>query len=510
MYLTTAIAYVNGKPHVGHAYELIVADAIARHHRLKGDAVFLSTGTDEHGLKIQKAARALTGNDDLTQLFVDSNALRFVELAELLNVSYDKFIRTTSKEHKNAVRKVWGIFQEKGLLYTSEYRGWYSVTDECLYTDEEVYDNTVSGFIIKCAKATQSVVEPYTEKNTFFKLSAFKDQLLEWYKTNPIFPENRANEIINIVSNDLRDLSVSRANVKWGIPVPDDESQTIYVWIDALTNYLTAIGWPDNPDWVNKWPAIHVIGKDILKFHSIYWPAILLALGLPLPKIVTHGWILDDSGRKQAKSEGNVVDPFEIVETFGIDALRFHLLSNISFGEDGCFGNESLTVSLNTLANNYGNLVNRILTFIHKNFNGYISYRLDKQTEVKYKEIIQAFDEYNFNQGISLAFESIARLNAKFQNAEPWNLIKTDRLGCLLYLQDILSEIIRVTITLQCIIPNATSKILDLLGYPEKYRQYDGDSIQMDDNNPYKGWERNAFERELSKLPKPQIVFRKI
>ena len=535
MYLSTAIAYVNGKPHVGHAYELIVADAIVRHNRLKGEHVFFSTGTDEHGLKIQKAAKEAYEPrivvKHMTQFYVDSNAIRFMELAESLNISYDKFVRTTSKQHKKVVEIIWNILKAKGLLYEKEYSGWYSVTDECLYSDDEIYEYkgpTGNGFIIPCtvqglikAKATNSTVERYSETNTFFKLSEFREKLLEWYKTNPIFPTNRANEIVQIVEKDLRDLSVSRARVNWGIPVPDNDEQTIYVWIDALANYLTAIGWPDTPGWETMWPPVHVIGKDILKFHSIYWPAMLMALELPLPKqIVTHGWILDNSGAKQAKSVGNVVDPFEIVESFGLDAFRFYLLGSVSFGEDGRFDDDTLTVSLNSLANNYGNLVNRILTFIHKHYpNETLQYRFynleagyidDNERKDNFETTLRAFDSYNFSQGVSLAMESIIDLNSLFQNLEPWNLVKGDenqKADCLYELERILVQLIRATITLQCIIPNATSTILDLLGYPVKYRDYDGDAFN--EHDVYKGLYRNDFEIKVSDLPKPRIVFRK-
>lgn len=478
MYLTTAIAYTNGSPHLGHAYELILSDAIARHLRGRGEPVFFTTGTDEHGKKIQKAAKNFTGSDNLTQMFVDSKAITFIDLAQKLNVKYDYFVRTTSPQHKETVKKVWEILEKKGLFYKKEYSGWYSVSDECLYSNEEIHTNSDSVIV---SKETGSIVEYYTETNTFFKLSEFQEPLLKWFETNPIYPTNRVNEVKQIVKNGLQDLSVSRANVSWGIPVPGDETQTIYVWIDALTNYLTSIGWPNNSNWKKHWPATHIIGKDILKFHAVYWPAILLALDLPLPeKIIVHGWILDKTGIKQAKSLGNVTDPFEIVNKYGIDALRYFLLK-IQVGDDGGFSEENINISLNNLANIYGNLINRLVAFQYKNrkifeefaecydLSIYLKLSDGSKFIVNDTAILECFDNYNFPQGISIAFQHLSELNAIFQEIEPWKLIKTDPRQCYEKLLGIIQNIVLITNTLHCIMPDATSKILDMFyqDFPE-------------------------------------------
>ena len=367
-YITTPIYYPSAKPHMGHAYSSIVADFFARFKRISEHNVFFLTGTDEHGQKIQRAA--LEAKKDPLD-FCNEISSNFKDLSAILNLSNDDFIRTTEKRHKMAVENLWNILEKKNEIYLSKYSGWYSVSDEAFYSENEIEDKDN----VKVNKLSGSKVEWVEEESFFFKLSKWEKKLLEYYDKNPEFirPESRRNEVISFVKGGLKDLSVSRKSITWGINVPSQKDHIIYVWLDALTNYLSALDYPniDTDKYKNFWPAsVHIIGKDILRFHAVYWPAFLLAANLPLPKtIYGHGWILSNE-EKMSKSKGNILDPLEIINKYGLDPLRFYLLKEVSFGNDGNISKEKLENCINSdLANNYGNLCQRVISFNEKNLN---------------------------------------------------------------------------------------------------------------------------------------------
>ena len=365
-YITTPIYYPSAKPHMGHAYSSIVADFFARLKRIQGHKVFFLTGTDEHGQKIQRAAEK-SNKDPLK--FCDEISKTFRNLSSLLNLSNDDFIRTTEKRHASAVTNLWNILEKKKEIYLSKYSGWYSVSDEAFYNEDEIED--LDGK--KISKSSGSPVEWVEEESYFFKLSKWQEPLLKFYSENPkfILPESRKNEVISFVKSGLKDLSVSRKSFSWGIKVPSNKDHVIYVWLDALTNYLSALNYPKETEKLYKdfWPAnIHIIGKDILRFHAVYWPAFLLAAGIKPPqRVYGHGWILSGD-EKMSKSKGNILDPIEIIDIYGLDALRYYLLKEVSFGNDGNISKEKLESCINSdLANNYGNLCQRVILFCEKN-----------------------------------------------------------------------------------------------------------------------------------------------
>ena len=365
-YITTPIYYPSAKPHMGHAYSSIVADFFARLKRIQGHKVFFLTGTDEHGQKIQRAAEK-SNKDPLK--FCDEISKTFRNLSSLLNLSNDDFIRTTEKRHASAVTNLWNILEKKEEIYLSKYSGWYSVSDEAFYNEDEIED--LEGK--KISKSSGSPVEWVEEESYFFKLSKWQEPLLKFYSENPkfILPESRKNEVISFVKSGLKDLSVSRKSFSWGIKVPSNKDHVIYVWLDALTNYLSALNYPKETEKLYKdfWPAnIHIIGKDILRFHAVYWPAFLLAAGIKPPqRVYGHGWILSGD-EKMSKSKGNILDPIEIIDIYGLDALRYYLLKEVSFGNDGNISKEKLESCINSdLANNYGNLCQRVILFCEKN-----------------------------------------------------------------------------------------------------------------------------------------------
>ena len=362
-YITTPIYYPSAKPHMGHAYSSIVADFFARFKRIQGYNVFYLTGTDEHGQKIERAANINKKNpqdfcDDISQIFKD--------LTKTLNLSNNDFIRTTETRHKKSAINVWKILEEKKEIYLSKYSGWYSVSDEAFYSEDEIVEEDGK----KKSKLSGSLVEWVEEESYFFKLSKWEKPLLKFYNENPnfILPESRKNEVISFVKSGLKDLSVSRKSFKWGIPVPSNKDHVMYVWLDALTNYLSALNYPNTDDklFKNFWPAdLHIIGKDILRFHAVYWPAFLLAANIDLPKrVYGHGWILSGN-QKMSKSKGNILDPIEIIKNYGLDPLRYYLIKEVSFGNDGNISEEKLENCINSdLANNYGNLCQRVLSFL--------------------------------------------------------------------------------------------------------------------------------------------------
>ena len=466
-YITTPIYYVNDVPHVGHAYTSIACDALARFYRLKGSDVFFLTGTDEHGLKIQQATKKK--NVD-TQSFVDNMSLNFQNLSKNLNLSNNDFIRTTSQKHKKSVQSFWNKLDENNQIYLDKYSGWYSIRDEAFYSEDEIIDGKAP---------SGSDVEWVEESSYFFKLSSWENNLLEFYKENPDFvkPKSRFNEVISFVEQGLKDLSISRTSFDWGIDVPDAEGHVVYVWIDALTNYLTALDYPDleSNKYKNFWPAsYHIVGKDILRFHAIYWPALLMAAGLPLPKnIIAHGWWTVEK-EKMSKSVGNVVDPNEIVNKYGLDQFRFFLLREVPFGNDGDFSKTSLISRINSeLANSFGNLVNRVFSMTNKNLNGIIPEADILENEQK---LISACDEIisdymvffknvEFSRALESVLEIVSSTNKYIDNMKPWALAKEGKKEDLERVMRASLEMIRIiSILFYPVMPDSSSKILSALG----------------------------------------------
>ena len=477
-YITTPAYYPSGNPHMGHAYSSIVADVFARFKRLEGKKVYFLTGTDEHGLKIQREAKK---NNKDAKIFCDEVSNKFKELTKTLNLSIDDFIRTTEQRHHNSVKAIWNKLVESGDIYLSKYAGWYSVSDEAYYTEDEITTKADK----KIAKFSGSSVDWLEEESYFFKLSAWQDKLLEHYKNNPEFvsPKSRNNEIVQFVRSGLNDLSVSRTSFKWGIPVPKNDKHIVYVWLDALTNYISALNYPDinNDLYKNFWPAdIHIIGKDILRFHTVYWPAFLMAAKLPLPlKVFGHGWILSDE-KKMSKSLGNILDPIEIINRYGIDQLRYYLIKEVSLGNDGNVSMENLKNCINNdLANNFGNLCQRVFSFIEKNCFG----KLPNPNELKKEdiellnnlinkvpELIFDMNKQNLNNYLKKVVEFSFNANKYFNDLKPWSLKKTDinRMNTILY--TITSQIKNISILLNPIIPLSSNKILDIMNLKKEER----------------------------------------
>jgi len=503
-YITTPIYYPSAKPHMGHAYSSIVADFFARFKRLQGFNVFFLTGTDEHGQKIQRAAKE---NNKEPQVFCDEISKTFFNLSKTLNLSNDDFIRTTEKRHKSAVTHLWNILEKKNEIYLSKYSGWYSVSDEAFYNDDEIEE--VNGK--KVSKISGSSVEWVEEESYFFKLSKWQDPLLKFYTENPnfILPESRRNEVISFVKSGLKDLSVSRKSFSWGIKVPSNKEHVIYVWLDALTNYLSALNYPSTEDPLlkNFWPAsLHLIGKDILRFHAVYWPAFLLAAGIDPPKrVYGHGWILSND-EKMSKSKGNILDPIEIIGKYGIDPLRYYLLKEVSFGNDGSISKEKLESCINSdLANNYGNLCQRVIAFNEKNLNLKVpeSYNFNEEDKKilqifssKYNQIIEFIDHQDINNYINFIQDGLFSANKYFNDQEPWNKKKDkDRLNTIIYVS---LEIIRkLSIMLYPIIPESSLKVLKVFDLNEE-------------NISLESVKNNDFLKTNSSISKIDILFRKI
>ena len=503
-YITTPIYYPSAKPHMGHAYSSIAADFFARFKRLQGFNVFFLTGTDEHGQKIQRAAKE---NNKEPQVFCDEISKTFFNLSKTLNLSNDDFIRTTEKRHKSAVTHLWNILEKKNEIYLSKYSGWYSVSDEAFYNDDEIEE--VNGK--KVSKISGSSVEWVEEESYFFKLSKWQDPLLKFYTENPnfILPESRRNEVISFVKSGLKDLSVSRKSFSWGIKVPSNKEHVIYVWLDALTNYLSALNYPSTEDPLlkNFWPAsLHLIGKDILRFHAVYWPAFLLAAGIDPPKrVYGHGWILSND-EKMSKSKGNILDPIEIIDKYGIDPLRYYLLKEVSFGNDGSISKEKLESCINSdLANNYGNLCQRVIAFNEKNLNLKVpeSYNFNEEDKKilqifssKYNQIIEFIDHQDINNYINFIQDGLFTANKYFNDQEPWNKKKDkDRLNTIIYVS---LEIIRkLSIMLYPIIPESSLKVLKVFDLNEE-------------NISLESVKNNDFLKTNSSISKIDILFRKI
>jgi len=475
-YVTTPIYYVNDKPHIGHAYTTLACDVLARFKRLDGFDVMFLTGTDEHGQKIERSAEK-AGVDP--QAFCDQVSLKFKELTEAMNFSNDQFIRTTEERHKKSVQHLWKVLQEKGFIYEDRYSGWYSVRDEAFYAESEL----VEGQGGEKLAPTGAPVEWVEEPSYFFKLSAFEDKLLELYDNNPDFvmPKSRLNEVRSFVKGGLEDLSVSRTTFSWGVQVPDAPGHIMYVWIDALANYLTAVGYPDTaaPDYQKFWPAnVHIVGKDILRFHAVYWPAFLMAADLPLPKrVFAHGWWTNE-GQKISKSLGNVIDPFELIEEYGLDATRFFLLREVPFGNDGDFSRRSFVLRCNAdLSNGLGNLSQRTLSMIHKNCDEKLptpgiftsdDNELLGNIEKALEEVRGYMDNQAFHLALDVIWTQASAADSYISVQEPWKLRKTDpeRMNTVLY---VLAEAIRqIAILAQPIMPQSTDKLLSQIGVTER------------------------------------------
>ncbi len=503
-YITTPIYYPSAKPHMGHAYSSIVADFFARFKRISEHNVFFLTGTDEHGQKIQRAA--LEAKKDPLD-FCNEISSNFKDLSAILNLSNDDFIRTTEKRHKMAVENLWNILEKKNEIYLSKYSGWYSVSDEAFYSENEIEDKDN----VKVNKLSGSKVEWVEEESFFFKLSNWEKKLLDYYDKNPEFirPESRRNEVISFVKGGLKDLSVSRKSISWGINVPSHKNHIIYVWLDALTNYLSALDYPniDNDKYKNFWPAsVHIIGKDILRFHAVYWPAFLLAANLPLPKtIYGHGWILSNE-EKMSKSKGNILDPLEIIDKYGLDPLRFYLLKEVSFGNDGNISKEKLENSINSdLANNYGNLCQRVISFNEKNLNLEIPKNIKFNNEdlnilnrfkENYSKIENAVNKQDINFYMNFLMETLFGANKYFNDQEPWNK-KNDinRLNTIIYVS--LELIRKISILMYPIIPETSLKALNIFNIKEK------DII-------FNSLLNNEFLKQGMKINKINILIKKI
>jgi len=484
-YVTTAIAYPNGAPHVGHAYEYIASDAIARFKRLDGFDVRFLTGTDEHGLKMAQAAAA-EGIPTLD--FARRNSDAFQRLEEMLNISFDRFIRTTDPDHYAASTAIWQRMAQRGDIYMDAYSGWYSVRDERFFTEAET---TLSGDGTRIATETGTPVTWTEEQTYFFRLSAYADRLLAHYAEHPDFiaPEVRRNEVVSFVSGGLRDLSISRTSFDWGVPVPGDPSHVMYVWVDALTNYLTGAGFPDTESdlYQRYWPAdLHMIGKDIIRFHTVYWPAFLMSAGIPLPRrVFAHGF-LNNRGEKMSKSIGNVVDPVALVESFGVDQVRYFLLREVPFGQDGSYSEDAIIGRINAdLANELGNLAQRSLSMVNKNLDGAVPEPGEfsaEDTEMLeladglLARVRAAFDEQAMHLGLEAIWLMLGAANRYFSAQEPWVLRKSGAEADQVRFRTVLYttlESVRVAATLlQPVMPVSAARLLDLLGQPEGSRDF--------------------------------------
>jgi methionyl-tRNA synthetase len=503
-YITTPIYYPSAKPHMGHAYSSIIADFFARFKRLDGFNVHFLTGTDEHGLKIQRAAESM----NVEPLdFCDQISQTFRNLSKTLNLSNTDFIRTTEDRHKKTVQHLWLELEKNGDIYLSKYSGWYSVSDEAYYNEDEIIDNDGK----KIAESSGSLVEWIEEESYFFRLSKWQDKLLNYYENNTDFisPKSRKNEVISFVKSGLKDLSISRKTFSWGIKVPNNSQHVIYVWLDALTNYISALNYPETNDLLFKkfWPAsVHLIGKDILRFHAVYWPAFLMAAKIPLPeKIYGHGWILSGD-EKMSKSKGNILDPIDIINTYGIDPLRYYLIKEVSFGNDGNISQDKLEDCINSdLANNYGNLCQRVTAFAEKNCSSKIPENisfhnddlimLNKFTK-NLDKIRQEIDKQNINFYISFIVSALFEANKYFNDQEPWKK-KDDknRLDTIVYTS--LEMIRKISIMLYPIIPDSIDKALKIFNLDSK--DINLESIASHD-----------YLREGSNINKIDILFKKV
>ena len=504
-YITTAISYPNGPPHIGHAYEAIAADVIARFQRSQGRDVQFQTGTDEHGLKMAQAARA-EGVEP--RVFADKMSRLFQEMCDELNISYDRFIRTSELEHYRASQAIWLAMEERGDLYLDRYEGWYSVRDEAYYEAEEL--TTADDGNRLSPQGTP--VEWTVEESWFFRLSKYQQPLLDHYAANPDFiqPESRRNEVVRFVEGGLKDLSISRTSFDWGVPVPGSDNHVMYVWLDALTNYITGLGYPDQTElWQRYWPAdVHLIGKDVVRFHAVYWPAFLMSAGIELPKTVYgHGFLLS-RGEKMSKSVGNVVDPIELSEVFGVDALRYFLMREVTFGQDGSYSAEAIVNRVNAeLANSFGNLAQRTLSMIFKNLGGVLPIVESTDDDaslvgtVAYaarEQLPREFAKFNFSAGIEDWMRAVFACNQYVDRMAPWALRKNDPERMKAVLATLFLCIRDLAIAIRPVTPQSADKLLDQMGIALGDRDHEA----LYDVEWYRDLARSGF-----KLEQPQPLF---
>jgi methionyl-tRNA synthetase len=480
-YITTAIAYPNGPPHIGHAYEVIATDAIARFKRLDGYDVFFLTGTDEHGQKIQQTA---TREGITARELVDRNVVQFRAMVERMNCSNDDYIRTTEERHHRSSQAIWQRMEKNGDIYLSKYAGWYSVRDEAYYAEDETHVNEHK---VRLATKSGTPVEWVEEESYFFKLSAYQQKLLDLYeRPDYVLPKERLNEVASFVRGGLQDLSISRTTFDWGVRVPGNDKHIMYVWVDALTNYITAAGFPDtgSEKFKRYWPAdLHVIGKDIVRFHAVYWPAFLMSAGIEVPKrIFSHGFLFN-RGEKMSKSVGNVIDPFTMADAYGVDQFRYFFMREVPFGQDGNYSREAIVNRINAdLANDLGNLAQRSLTMVNKQLGGKLPApgafsTNDKAILAQTDAMIGIAREHMKTQQLHLVLNAVwavvAEANRYFAGEAPWALAKTDpaRQGTVLY---VTAEVLRqVAVLCQPFIPASAAKLLDILGVPAGERSFD-------------------------------------
>jgi methionyl-tRNA synthetase len=480
-YVTTAISYPNGPPHIGHAYEAIAADVVARFQRLRGRDVFFMTGTDEHGLKMAQAARE-RGVEPAA--LADEMSSLFRQMDEKLEVSFDRFIRTTEPAHHRASQAIWQAMADRGDLYLGRYEGWYSVRDEAYYDEEEL----VLAETGEKLSPQGTAVEWTVEESWFFRLSAYQQKLLDHYAAEPGFirPDSRRNEVMRFVEGGLSDLSISRTSFDWGVKVPGSEEHVMYVWLDALTNYLTGAGYPDTQSEAYRrfWPAdLHIIGKDVVRFHAVYWPAFLMSAGLPLPRqVFGHGFVLL-RGEKMSKSAGNVISPQGLVDAFGVDAVRYFLMRDVTFGQDGSYGPEAIVARVNAdLANSFGNLAQRTLAFIAKNLGGRLPAEgRGDQADVELLAVVREaceedlprhFEQLELSQGIEAWLRAVFACNQYIDVQAPWTLRKTDPDRMEAVLGTLYRAIGDLAVAIQPVVPATAARLLDQLGIPPAERDY--------------------------------------
>ncbi|NNC73648.1 MAG: methionine--tRNA ligase [Sphingomonadaceae bacterium] len=503
LYITTAINYPNGRPHIGHAYEAVATDAIARFYRLSGREVRFQTGVDEHGLKMAQTAREQGRN---TAELADEMTSYFIEMTDVLDISHDRYFRTTEPAHHEASREIWRAMEAKGDLYLDSYKGWYSIRDEAYYDESELVEGEGDEKL-----SPQGTPVEWTEEETwFFRLSAYGDKLLALFRDNPDFlqPESRRNEMIRFVEGGLRDLSVSRTSFDWGVKVPGHDDHVMYVWVDALTNYITGLGYPDEDAelyrryWGEGAEAVHIIGKDIVRFHTIYWPAFLMSAGLPLPtRVFGHGFVLN-KGEKMSKSLGNVTDPSDLVEAFGVDPVRYFLLREIAFGSDGSYSPEAIVNRCNAdLANDLGNLAQRTLSMIAKNCDGKLpepgvatkadAALADTLAAIPSKAA-EAMEEFAIHSALEAIWHGAGQANLYISEEQPWSLRKTDPARADAVLYRCAEAVRQLAILARWAIPESADKLLDQLAQDAGARDFDALATPLEPGIA---------------LPKPQGVF---